>query len=59
VRQVIVRGETSEPATVKLKPSMASVWKDARMLGGNRFESDQEPATGADPLNIWKNSFVK
>jgi YD repeat-containing protein len=47
-----VHGETSEPATVKVKPSIASVWKDARMLGGNRFESDQELATGANQLNI-------
>ena len=52
VRQVIVRGETNEPATVKVKPSIASVWKDARMLGGNRFESDQEFATGANTLYI-------
>ena len=43
VKQVIVRGQTNEPATVKVKPSITSVWKDARMLEGNRFESDQDP----------------
>ena len=52
VKQVIVRGETNEPATVKVKPSIASVWKDARMREGNRFESDQDLATGANTLNI-------
>ena len=52
VRQVIVRGQTSEPATVKVKPSITSVWKDARMLERNRFESDQDLATGANQLNI-------
>ncbi len=52
VKQVIVRGQTSEPATVNVKPSITSVWKDARMLEGNRFESDQDLATGANQLNI-------
>ncbi len=55
VKQVIVRGQTNEPATVKVKPivpGIATAWKDARMLEGNRFESDQDLATGANQLNI-------
>jgi RHS repeat-associated protein len=35
-----------------VKPSITTVWKDARMLEGNRFESDQDLATGANQLNI-------
>jgi RHS repeat-associated protein len=55
MKQVIVRGQTNEPATVKVKSivtGIASAWKDARMLEGNRFESDQDLATGANQLNI-------
>ena len=52
VKQVSVRGGTNEPAMVKVKPSIATGWKDARMLDSNRFESDQDLATGANQLNI-------
>lgn len=51
-RGVVIRGETNEPATVKVKPSIVSVWKDARMLEGNRFESDQVLTTGMNQLDI-------
>jgi RHS repeat-associated protein len=52
VKQVVVRGQTNEPATVKVKSSVASIWKDARLLEGNRFESDQDLAVGSNQLNI-------
>ena len=52
VKQVVVRGQTNEPATVKVKSSIASVWTDARLLDGNRFESDQDLAVGPNQLNI-------
>ena len=51
-KQVIVRGDTDEPATVKVKPSIATEWKDARMLEGNRFEASLDLATGSNQLNI-------
>jgi RHS repeat-associated protein len=51
-RKVTVRGTTSESATVKVKPGIASVYKDARMLSGNRFEADLDLASGANQLNV-------
>jgi hypothetical protein len=39
-KTVIVLGETSEPASVKVKPGASSTWKNARMLTGRRFEAD-------------------
>jgi RHS repeat-associated protein len=32
--------------------STLSIWKDARLLEGNRFESDQDLAVGSNQLNI-------
>jgi hypothetical protein len=52
VKQVIVRGGTNEPATVKVKPSIATEWKDARMLEGNRFQAKLNLTTGPNQINI-------
>ncbi|MEO5912603.1 MAG: RHS repeat-associated core domain-containing protein [Luteolibacter sp.] len=52
VKTVVVRGNTDEPATVKLKPSIATEWRDARMLEGNRFEASLDLVTGPNQLNI-------
>lgn len=52
VKQVVVRGDTNESATVKVKPSSAIAWKNATMLEGNRFEASLDLATGANQLNI-------
>ena len=49
---VIVRGNTDEPATVRVKVSGASEWKDAKMLSGMRFESDLDLDTGPNPFLI-------
>ncbi len=51
-KTVVVRGSTNESATVKVMPSTASVWKNARMLEGNRFEADVRLVTGANQINI-------
>ncbi len=52
VKPVIVRGNTNEPATVKVKPGIATASKDARMLAGNRFEANLDLTTGQNLLNI-------
>ncbi len=52
VKPVMVRGDTDEPATVKVKPGIATEWKDARMLEGNRFEAGLDLATGSNEINI-------
>ena len=51
-RTVTVRGTTSEPAKVKAKSGIASEWKNARMLDGNRFEADLDLANGANTLQL-------
>jgi RHS repeat-associated protein len=51
-KTVIVRGETTEPASVKVKPGTATTWKNARMLAGQRFEADIDLATGPNQINI-------
>lgn len=52
VKTVVVRGETSEPASVKVRPGTSSTWKDARMLAGQRFEADIDLATGPNQINV-------
>jgi RHS repeat-associated protein len=52
VKTVIVRGDTSEPASVKVKPGTSSTWKDAKMLKGRRFEADVDLATGPNQINV-------
>lgn len=52
VETVRLRGATNEPATVKVKPGIASLWKDARMLSDNRFEADLTLSSGANAVNI-------
>jgi len=34
VKTVIVRGNTDEPAGIKVKPGIAIEWKDTHMLSG-------------------------
>jgi RHS repeat-associated protein len=52
-RAVSVRGSTSEAAKVKAKTGAAgSSWKNARMLDGNRFETDLDLATGANEIDL-------
>jgi plastocyanin len=34
VKTVIVRGNTDEPASVKVKPGITTEWKDTHMLSG-------------------------
>ena len=52
VKTVVVRGDTSEPASVKVKPGTSSTWKDAKMLQGQRFEADVDLATGPNQINV-------
>ena len=49
---VRLRGQTNEPATVKVKPASSAIWKDARLLSENRFEADLGLGTGSNPINI-------
>jgi len=49
---VRLRGETNEPATVKVKPASSGTWKDSRMLSENRFEADLGLSTGANQINV-------
>jgi len=51
-RPMTVRGSTSELAKVKAKTGIATDWKSARMLEGNRFEADLDLATGANQINL-------
>ncbi len=52
VKTLIVRGNTDQPAAVKVKPGTSSTWKNAKMLSGNRFESDIDLATGPNEIDI-------
>jgi len=52
LKTVIVRGNTDQPAAVKVKPGTSSTWKSAKMLSGNRFESDLDLATGPNSINV-------
>jgi RHS repeat-associated protein len=51
-KTVIVRGETTEPASVKVKPGTSTTWKNARMLACQRFEADIDLATGPNQINV-------
>ncbi len=52
VKTVVVRGETSEPASVRVRPDASSPWKNARMLAGRRFEADIDLATGPNQIQV-------
>ena len=53
VRQVTVRGSSSEPSKIKATTGVSGAsWKNARMMEGNRFEVDLDLANGANSIQL-------